>query len=290
MKALESKPSGFDAQGTRGRVDHLLSLLTEVVDLLRERKTGLDLHQNQKQLKEISKSIDKLEQINVQIPAELMHLRGALLSQVSEAEEVDSVLRYLTEELSGLQNKVRSSLSPGGRQRNDSREPAPWSGYWFVNVGEGPHRNWDDNRRYGFIGAGQGEIYSRPLQNLRPGYTIFAYMSGLGYVGYGEVLRPAEPIKDFIVDTHHKRLLELSLDAPKADENSGSLDLSEWVVPVRWIQTFDRENAKTFRGVFANQNIVCKLRHEKTIEFLRGEFGADQKELPHKPVSSRKAS
>ncbi len=47
--------------------------------------------------------------------------------------------------------------------RAESRKRAPWSGYWFVNVGEGLHRNWDDNRRCGYIAAGQGEKYSRPL-------------------------------------------------------------------------------------------------------------------------------
>jgi hypothetical protein len=39
-------------------------------------------------------------------------------------------------------------------EQADSRRRAPWLGEWFVNVGEGPHRNWDDNRRYGYIGAG----------------------------------------------------------------------------------------------------------------------------------------
>jgi len=39
--------------------------------------------------------------------------------------------------------------------RSESRKRAPWSGYWFVSVAEGPHRNWDENRRYGYIGAGR---------------------------------------------------------------------------------------------------------------------------------------
>lgn len=61
----------------------------------------------------------------------------------------------------------------------ESRKQAPWSGYWFVNVGEGPHRNWDDNVKYGYIGAGQGPWYSGSLKKLKPGYEIFAFMKRL---------------------------------------------------------------------------------------------------------------
>jgi len=35
-------------------------------------------------------------------------------------------------------------------------------------------------------------------------------------------------------------------------------------------------DAKTFKGVFANQNIVCKLRHEETVDFLIREFGISE--------------
>jgi hypothetical protein len=161
-------------------------------------------------------------------------------------------------------------------ERSESRKRAPWSGYWFVNVGEGEHRNWEDNRKYGFVGAGQGEKYSRPLKNLHPGDRIFAYMKGLGYVGYGEVTTEATPIRDYVVEGVGKRLLELPLQAPKAAENSESPDKSEWVVGVRWLKEFPRGDARTFKGVFANQNIVCKLRDGKTLDFLRAEFGISE--------------
>jgi Endonuclease NucS len=159
-------------------------------------------------------------------------------------------------------------------ERSESKKHAPWSGYWFVNVGEGPHRNWDDNQEYGFIGAGQGDKYSRPLQRLAVGDKFFAYMKGLGYVGYGEITREAVPIGDFIVQPLGKPLLDLPLRAPHAAENKDSRDLAEWVVGVKWLKTFPRDEPKTFKGAFANQNIVCKLRDARTMQFLRTEFGA----------------
>ena len=60
----------------------------------------------------------------------------------------------------------------------ESKARGPWSGYWFVNIGEGDHRNWDDNRKYGFIGAGQGEWFSNSLERLEEGAEILAYMKG----------------------------------------------------------------------------------------------------------------
>jgi hypothetical protein len=162
----------------------------------------------------------------------------------------------------------------------ESRKKGLWSGYWFVNVGEGDHRNWDDCREYGFLSAGQGRKYSDPLKKLKAGDPIFAYMKRLGYVGFGEVTKEAVPVKQFTVDESlGKSLLGLPLKQPNISENSDNPDLSEYVVGINWIKAFPREQAKTFRVVFANQNIVCKLRDQRTLDFLYIEFdiNADNK-------------
>jgi hypothetical protein len=158
------------------------------------------------------------------------------------------------------------------QERSESRRQAPWSGFWFVNVGEGEHRNWEDNRKYGYIGAGQGQKYSDSLKKLAMGDPIFAYMKGLGYVGYGIVREPAKMIKDFIVQKEQKPLLDLKLTAPNARENSEDPLMSDWAVGVDWIKTFAREDARTYKGIFANQNIVCKLRNKQTIDYLMTQF------------------
>lgn len=157
-------------------------------------------------------------------------------------------------------------------ERAESRKSTPWAGQWFVNVGEGPHRNWDDNREYGFLSAGGGEQYSGPLRKLSVGDNIYAYMKGLGYVGFGEVTKAAVPISDFTVDG--KPLLDLTLRAPMVNEHGNSPTMGEWVVGVNWLKAYPREQAQTFKGVFANQNIVCKLRDQRTLEFLRSAFAS----------------
>jgi Endonuclease NucS len=158
------------------------------------------------------------------------------------------------------------------KQRVAATAAGEWSGFWFVNVGEGEHRTWEDNVQFGFVGAGQGKKYSAALLRLSVGDRIYAYMRGLGYVGFGEVTKPACMIRDFRTGQDDLPILQAGLKALKADENCESEDFSEWVVGIRWIKTVQKNQAKTFAGVFANQNVVCKLRHEETLKFVEREF------------------
>ncbi|MFN2452926.1 MAG: hypothetical protein ABR577_01760 [Pyrinomonadaceae bacterium] len=74
-------------------------------------------------------------------------------------------------------------MNPEGvLERSEMRRQISWSGDWFVNVGEGLNRNWDDDKEYGFIGAGGGKQFSGALNRLSVGNKIFAYMKGIGYV------------------------------------------------------------------------------------------------------------
>ena len=106
---------------------------------------------------------------------------------------------------------------------------------------------------------------------INKGDKFFAYFAGRGYVGYGEVLESAVPIKDFIVAHEGKRLLDLPLKA-NAGDNSENPELSDWAVAVNWIKTYPKEQAKTFSGIFAGRNVVCKLRDQGTLDFLTEEF------------------
>jgi hypothetical protein len=47
------------------------------------------------------------------------------------------------------------------------------------------------------------------------------------------------------------------------------------VVGVDWINTFDRTQAKSFPGIFANQNPVCKIYKQDTVDFLRKQFAVE---------------
>ncbi|HEU0299772.1 MAG TPA: hypothetical protein VFR37_09965 [Longimicrobium sp.] len=160
-------------------------------------------------------------------------------------------------------------------EQSESRHRAPWSGYWFVNVGESEHRNWDDNVRYGYIGAGGGQWYSQALRKLQIGDRIFAYMKGSGYVGYGEVTEEARPAAEVRLEDG-KPLLEHEMRAIRPGDFGDDPTKAEWAIRVRWLKTFPREHARTFSGAFANQNIVCKLRDPETVQFVERQFGVER--------------
>lgn len=156
-------------------------------------------------------------------------------------------------------------------ERSASKVRAPWTGYWYVNVGEGDSRAWEDMRRYGFVASGGGRFYSGRLEQLSVGDKIYAYQKGRGYVGYGEVTSGPVMVKDFSLPDG--KLLSADLVQPNLAHDIDDEELAEYAVGVNWIKTFPMSDARTFRGVFANQNIVCKLRDAATLEFLADTFG-----------------
>ena len=111
------------------------------------------------------------------------------------------------------------------------------------------------------------------MKKLKPGDHVFGYMKGLGYVGLGTVTQEAMMARDFVPMGFDKKLLDLPLKALNMSQNKDNPSRSEWVVGVKWEKTFERDGAKRFQGIFANQNIVCLLRDPATVAFLRQEFG-----------------
>jgi hypothetical protein len=162
--------------------------------------------------------------------------------------------------------------------RDAAREQPTWNGRdFYVAFDEDSQRDWDDAREYGFIGAGGGEWYSKSLKNLKRGHRVFAYIpkgSGVGgYVGVGEVVGDARLAKDFEVQVNGSMKPYLTVArAPNVATNKDDPALAEWVVPVRWITTRDREGAIRDSDFFANQNTAVKLTHGYTLQRLYDEF------------------
>jgi hypothetical protein len=155
-------------------------------------------------------------------------------------------------------------------ERAERKAKAPWSGLWYYNVGQSESRSWEDMRRYGFIAAGGGRYYPDFLSKLSPDDRVCAYQKQYGYVGFGVVTASSVPVRDFKVNG--KPILEQRLDCPGVAHDADNLELSEYLVEIEWRKTVPLSEAKTFPGVFANQNIVCKLRDTATVEFLKREF------------------
>ena len=158
------------------------------------------------------------------------------------------------------------------KQRVVAANRAEWTGYWFANVGEGKTRTWEDNVAFSYLGAGGKKVFADALYRLSIGDKLYAYVKGEGYVGFGEVTELAQPIRG--VKREDKLLINLNLKAPNAAQNLHDDVLCEHVVGVKWIKTVSVKEASTFPGVFANQNVTCKLRDERTLKALHLAFGS----------------
>jgi len=184
----------------------------------------------------------------------------------------------------GLTNKAAGRFVSLFRPRNTlHRELSAFdfqNSVYYVNVGEGPHRNWDDCRRLGFLSAGQGAQWRDQILDLAEGDVVVPYLKGRGYVGVGKVLARAVPYLDFRLEG--KLLRDFDLVAPEMAENSDSLVNSEYVLRIEWIASVPRSEAKwkSKSGLFATQLVRASLdRQPVTVAFVEDAFGVRLQEL-----------
>lgn len=111
----------------------------------------------------------------------------------------------------------------------------------LLNVGEGPHRNWEANRRIGFLGCGQGNKFRDQILQVNEGDIVVAYLSKAGYVGIGKVYQKAKTIREFLL--LHKNLTKEDFLADSAFENSENPELSEYCLPIKWIRDLGAKEA-----------------------------------------------
>ena len=181
---------------------------------------------------------------------------------------VDSGRRYI----------VRAWLGENVRLSHDDEDKTgsdvEWNGEYFVNVGEGEHRSWDDARRFGFVSAGGAKRFEDAMKRLKEGDRIWAYVSGHGYVGYGEVHTEATSHSEFSVNTNGTEvpIRDLKLDAEKAFEQGHD----EWFVGVEWEHAVTRDEAIWERGMYYARGVSIRPRKRswlETIDTLRARWG-----------------
>ena len=154
------------------------------------------------------------------------------------------------------------------------KERGEWTGFWFVNVGvtKEEDRSWDDARSCGFVSGGQGTRWRDFMRKLEIGDRIFAYVSGRGYVGYGEVTQEAVMARDFHL-ANGTALMQQDLKGTGHLRNINDEERADYVVGVNWKRTLDLNDARKYPGIFANQAVVCKIKDAATVEYLRQQFG-----------------
>ncbi|MGI8702229.1 MAG: endonuclease NucS domain-containing protein [Nocardioidaceae bacterium] len=182
-------------------------------------------------------------------------------------EDADYLARTWLISPEGQTGTAKTKSSPGVAR--------PWNGRDFYvvlgTVESGLHR-WASGRRYGFVGAGGGAWYWKPLRNLTPGKRVLAYVGGAGYVGLGEVTGEMVKLRDLTVDLDGQTVQVVDQPEIGASVRGRAVldddDMTEYAVPVRWIAQRDASGAVKETGLFASQVTCCKLRDARTLDVV----------------------
>ncbi len=183
------------------------------------------------------------------------------------------------EEVIALVDRLDELMADAEAVTDGSEPKSPWNGRdFYVTIGD---RSWEDAERYGYLAAGGGAFYTKPLEKLFPGARVFLYKPYpvKGYVGVGLVKEPVRLVSEFEVVVAGQKIP--ILDAPLADpekvtHDADNPELCEQLVRVEWLVTRSLEDAIWQTGLFTNQMPACKLRDRETIEFLEQAFGVEQ--------------
>jgi hypothetical protein len=121
------------------------------------------------------------------------------------------------------------------RSKERKRTPGEWNcSDYYVMFGHDESRSWDDARELGYVSAGGGSRWSRPLQPLQPGARVFVHHPADGYVGVGRVLEGPVRISDFTVTVQDEDLpiMEVPLRTESIKDHADDPELagSTWCV------------------------------------------------------------
>lgn len=195
----ETRNNRVDVFKAESEIVQLMLKLDEVVDLILERKVGVEDESNESQLREITRTVANLEQMKIPVPDELRKLKASMVARVNEIEEVEKMLKLALEELSRVQVKVRSGLridlheSSGKRRRRRSvREGAP------------PEEQSERSRLlqkfwHGLLAqsGGKSKLY---VGKSAPERHWLAAGSGVGGLSYGYIIRKQETAVELYID------------------------------------------------------------------------------------------
>lgn len=235
----------------------------------------------QSHLRDYSQS-EKVEIIRAIEAENLEPVIKVIAKDLSEEEALLIESTLIWEHFDNLSNRVKGNYSkhfrPGNTLHKDIQGFDYKNNIYYVNVGEGEHRDWIDCAQYNFICAGGDPKWSDPLLRLQEGDIILAYLKSKGYVGLGRVVQKREKAIDFKVNGERLINLKEKLYQKNIFENSDDDDLAQYCVGVEWLKKLEKNAAiwEKNRNLFTTQQVVASMLNQPaTIEYLSKEFGVD---------------
>lgn len=141
---------------------------------------------------------------------------------------------------------------------------------YYANTGG---RSWSDMKEHGFWQGGLTKKIESGVLRLKKGDKIFAYTSGLGYVGVGVIKAPA--VKGSEIEKIG--ISKANLDETTTNQiEKGELTTAqaeEYFVPVEWTEeTLINDNPFKKSGLFTSPMTICRLRQKSTIDAVGAYF------------------
>lgn len=189
--------------------------------------------------------------------------------QVLEASECKEVLSMqvlglpISEAMAGHARDRDHTDQAGEAVRSNNNDDSSEPRIYYVNIGEGPSRNWDDCRKYGFLAAGGGRKWSKQLEKIQPGDKVIAYLKGYGYVGIGIVTKASTPSSRFTVDEQLIKELPLINETIRSVKRF-SKENGEYLIGVDWSVAVPRENAvwQANAGLYTTALVCASLKNQ----------------------------
>ena len=148
------------------------------------------------------------------------------------------------------------------------------NGIYYVNIGQGKYRLWEDCKKFGFVSAGGSKTTWRDqIMTFNVGDIVVAYLKHHGYVGIGVVKKEAVRPRDFLLGGKHLSEVK-GLQCKNMMHNSANAEKSEYLVKVDWKISVDAKDAKwEKKSVFTTQLVKASLdNQQQTLNYLESEF------------------
>lgn len=167
----------------------------------------------------------------------------------------------------GLMNAAAGRYVSLFRPHNTLHKDLPTFDYhnavYYFNVGDGPHRTWEDCKKFGFLSAGQGKQWRDQILGVGAGDVVVAYLKGHGFVGVGKVKEAAKPYLEFRIKGC--LLHEHDIEAEDMTANCHNDSKCEYVLRVKWLKAVPRAEAKFARNshLYTTTHIRASLANQQ---------------------------
>ena len=134
-------------------------------------------------------------------------------------------------------------------------------------------RSWPDALKYGFLSANIGGT-GKYLQNIQEGDIVYCHIASSGFVGIGQCLATAKPMKDFTVQVNgeERKIADIEWQEP---ECKNRLDKNnEIFIRVKWERFKENQKDGIWEtGMVTVPMVAYKLSEPNTYKRVRELFG-----------------